>query len=232
MKFLVENKFFYFCLIAVIIVIAIIIFISKITPSAEEFIEVYWELSIAEDLVEITRIPCKTDCSVSEIYRVGNIHLKNKNYNLAIFDSEIPLEYDSLCIDFNQDGIYCDEGEGPMKEYYTFAIDTDFFNIVNVKKDRVVIAHYPKDLTVENFTIGFVIESHYTNTVYLDVNLLVNETLKISKKLSIEPKQKIIRNYEVSLPEDGLYKIKVSLFVVLSDEEVFIDFWVNKKSNQ
>jgi len=232
MGFLVENKFFVFCLIVVIFVISIIIFKSTTTPSVEEFIEIYWELSMAENLVKTTYIPCNADCSVSEIYRVGNIQLNKKDYSLTIFDSETPMKYDSLCIDFNQDGFYCDEGEGPLKERYTFSIGTNFFNVLSLKEDKAVIAHYPKDLTVEDFTIGFVIESHYTDPVYLDVNLLVNETLKKSEKLSVQPKQKIIRNFPVSLSKDGLYKIKVSLFVTPSDEEVFIDFLVNKESSQ
>jgi len=232
MKFSDENILFYFCSILVIFVIFVIIFISSITPSAEEFIEVYWEISVVENLVNKTQITCNLEnCSRSGIYRIGNIHLNNIDYNLAIFDSEVPIKYDSLCVDLNQDGVYCDEGEGPMKERYTFSIGTDFFSILNLNEDKVIIAHFPKDLTVQTFTIGFIIESHYNQTVNLNVNLLVNETMKKSEKLSIEPKQKTIQNFTVSLPEDGLYKIKVSVFVLPNDEEIFIDFWVNKNSS-
>jgi len=232
MNFSAENKLFYFCLIVSIFVIVIIIFKSTITPSAEEFLEVYWEPSIAEDLVNKTQIPCNSaECSKSGIYRVGDIHLKNTDYDLIVFDSEKPMIYDSLCIDLNQNGIYCDDNEGPMKQHYTFSIDTDFFNILGLNEDKVIIAHYPKDLTEENFTIGFIIESHYNNPVNLDVNLFVNETLEKSENLSIEPKQKVSKNFAVVLSEDGLHKIKVSVFVLPSNEEIFIDFWVNKNSS-
>lgn len=232
MKFPVENKLFFFCLIAVIFVIVVIIFISAITPSSEEFIEVYWELYSTENLMKKTHVSCNAEkCSKSGVYRVGSIRLNDVDYGFVLFDTETPFYYASLCVDFNQNEIYCDEGEGPMNIDSTFSIDTKFFSVLNLEEDRVAIAHFPKDLTVQDFTVGFIIESHYTDTVNLDINLLVNETLKESKKLLMGPGQKIIQDFTVSLSEDGLYKIKVSVFVLPGDEEVFIDFWVNKNSS-
>ncbi len=233
MEFLIENKFFFFCLTAAIFVIAIIIFVSTITPSAEQFIEVYWELFNVENLFDKSYVPCNLkNCSMSGIYKIGNFHFNDTDYGLVVIDPESPNRYDSICIDFNQDESYCDEGEGPMKELYTFSIGNDFFSIFNLRKDRVIIAHSPKDITTQKFKIGFVIESHYKNPVNLDVNLLVNETLKQAKNLSLDPGQKTIQTFTVTLPEDGLYKIKISVIVLPTEEEIFIDFLVNKYSSQ
>ena len=225
-----NHGIFLFLLVFSFIILSIIIYISETSPSKEEFVEVYWQMFKAKNLDYADDVNCKIFfCSKSEIYKIGGINLNGKNFGIVLTDLEEADEYNFLCIDFNDDDVYCDDGEGPFRERESFLIDSNAFNVLDIRGDDIVIAHYPKEIYEQNFTVGFVIKSYYSHSEDFDISLFVNESLENSMTLELQPEEETISQFEVSLPSEGLFKVKVSVSPLTTDEKANIDFWVEKK---
>jgi len=223
-----EDRLFFLCLISIFIVLFIIIYISITSPPKEEFVQLYWQVFKIENLKNTTRVNCTGECTLSGIYRIGDAEINGANYKVIIIDPYEAGIYYNLCIDTDNDEIFCENGEGPFEFRDTFFIESNAFNIINFYENNVVIAHYPKETENENFTVGFVVKSYYQKTLDFNFDLYVNEELKKDETISIKPNEEIIFNYPVSLPEVGLFKVKISVSPVHTQEEAYIDFWVNK----
>jgi len=165
---------------------------------------------------------------LSGIYRIGNVEINWIDYSVIIIDSYEAGVYYNLCIDIDNDEIYCEEVEGPFGFRDTFFIESNVFNINTFYGDNIIIAHYPSITENENFTVGFIVKSYYQKNLDFNVSLYINETLEKSEILSMKPGEEIVLKYPVSLPEAGLFKVKISVSPVSAKEEAHIDFWVNK----
>lgn len=225
-----NQTVFFFLLVFILVVIGIIVYISATSPSKEEFVEVYWQQNGVKNLRYTYDGNCKIlNCSKSGIFKIGNVNLYKKIFGIIITDLEKSGEYDALCIDFNDDGIFCDYGEGPFRERDSFLIDSDAFSVLSLTEKNIIFVHYPREVYVQNFTIGFVINSHYSDVKYFNVSLFINESLENSKTLKIESNKQVLSHFEVSLPSKGLFKVEVSVSPLKTDEKAIIDFWVERK---
>jgi len=101
------------------------------------------------------------------------------------------------------------------------------FNILLIKENNMVSANYPKEVNDNNFTVSFVTKSYYSHEENFKISLFVNENLENSMLLKLKPKEDIVSRIEVTLPSEGLYKVKVSVSTPENDEIANIDFWVN-----
>jgi hypothetical protein len=223
-----QDRLFFFLLVFTFVILSIIIYISITSPSKEEFVEVYWQVFRANEFNSKTDVNCKLfNCSKSRTYKIGNIDLNGKIFGIVLIDREKAGDYNSLCIDSNNDNVYCDDEEGPFGERGSFSIDSGAFNVIAFKENDIVIAHYPKEVHTQNFTIGFVIKSHYFHTGDFNISLFVNESLENSNTLKLGSKEETLSKFEVSLPSEGLFKVKVFVSPVETNEKANIDFWVN-----
>jgi len=226
-----NHSIFFFLLVFTLVVLSIIIYISIISPTKEEFVELYWQVFRVRDLNYTDDVTCKIFiCSKSGIYKIGNIDINDEKFGIILTDLERDEEYNFLCIDFNNDDVYCDGGEGPFRERETFLIDSNAYSILNLKENNIVIAHYPKDVYDQNFNVGFVAKSHYSHTEDFEINLFVNESIENSMIFNLKPKEETFSKFKVTLPSEGLFKVKVSVTSPKIDEKVNIDFWVNYKT--
>jgi len=230
-KFSRNDKIFFFCIFLLLFVVIIIIYLSITLPSKEQFVELYWKVSELKDITNKTDVNCSMiNCSLSVIYRVGTIDLANKSYGGMITDPRKKGMYDSVCIDFNQNGIFCEKNEGPFKIGDSFMINSSSFNIMNSKNDQIFIADYPKETNVSNFTVGFVIKSDYYEIKNFTMGLFLNDTLQNSEIVTVEPNQAITNHYVIHLPENGLYRIRIAVLPLTMKENTYIEFWVKKFS--
>jgi hypothetical protein len=223
-----DNRFFFLCLISIFIVLIIIIYVSVTSSPKEEFVEIYWQVFEIKNLENTIKVNCLGACTLSGVYRIGDVEINGITYSVIIIDPYEAGVYSNLCIDTDNDEIYCEGGEGPFEFQGTFFIGPNAFNVMNFYEDNVIIAHYPKLTENEKNTVGFALKSYYKKTTDFNVSLHVNESLKKSEILAINPQEEIILKYIVSLPEVGLSKIKISVSPVSTKEEAYIDFWVNR----
>jgi hypothetical protein len=165
---------------------------------------------------------------MSGIYKIGNINLDGMNFNLITTDLNKSNEYVSTCIDFNKNGTYCEKTEGPFRERDTFLIDNDSFNFFWVSDKNVIVAHYPKRVSQENFTIGFVMKSHYSRTIDTKITLFVDTNQTRSKIQTLKPNEEIISKFDVTLPTLGPHKVKISTTPTTINKENEIYFWVER----
>jgi len=225
-----NQTVFFFLLMFIIVVIGIIVYISATSSSKEEFVEVYWQVNSVKNLRYTRDLNCKiVNCSKSGIYKIGSISLNEKIFSVILIDLDRPGEYYHSCIDFNNDGVYCDYREGPFRERDSFLIDKDAFSVLSIRENNIVIDHHPKEVYDQNFTVGFVIKSHYFDTESFNISLFVNESLEKSKIVKLKPEGEVLSHFEVSLPTKGLFKVEVSVSPLKTDEKAIIDFWVERK---
>lgn len=224
-----NDKIFYLSLAFSLLILSVIAYVSVTSPTKEEFVEVYWKVSKVENMIDTENIECKlVNCSMSGVYKFGRVNLNDKNYDIIKIDPGGPGDYYSLCIDFNENQEYCDIEEGPFPYRDTFFIDSHAFNILSLVDD-IVIAHYPKEVKDQNFTAGFVIKSYYSKTMDFDVGLYVNETLQKDKILTIQKNQEVTSYFDVELPTEGMFKVKVVVSPLTIEKEAYIDFWVKRE---
>jgi hypothetical protein len=225
-----DNHTFIFLSVFTIIIVSIILYVSAISTSKEEFVEVYWQINSMKDLRYTRYVNCKmVNCSLSGIYEIGKVNINGKIFNATLIDIVRPSQYYHLCIDFNNDGIYCDNREGPFTLKDSFLMGKDAFNILYISNNNIVIADYPHEVYDQNFTTGFVMKSHYFDTRFLNISLFVNQTLEKSKTIQIEPEEEVFSHLNVSLPTKGLFRVEVSVSPLGTEEKSSIDFWVEKR---
>jgi len=222
-----NDKIFYSSLIFSLIILSLIIYVSSTQSSKEEFIELYWQVFISEDLNGTNMVDCIIEnCSKSGIYKIGSINLSGINFRTIVTDLDELNEYKYTCIDFNNNDIHCEESEGPLKERDTFFVSNNGFNIFLVSEKNVIISHYPKIVSQQNFTIGFVVKSHYHSALDLNIILSVDSNLSKTRILTLKPNEEIISSFNVTLPTKGLHKVKITTMTTEGENE--IDFWVNR----
>lgn len=226
-----NDKLFFFCLFLLLFVMSIMTYISITLPSEEEFVELYWKVSELKDLANKTDVNCSIDnCGLSGIYKIGTVDLVDNSYKAIITDLNYEGMYDSICIDVNQNEIFCEENEGPFARRDSFGINSNSFNVIYFRNNQAFIANYPREVYVSNFTVGFVIKSNYNEVKNFNMGLFVNETLQHSENLTVEPHQEISNYYSVYLPENGLYRVKVAVLPLTLEEKTYIEFWVEKNT--
>jgi len=223
-----NDKIFYSSLILTLIALSLMIYLSYTQPSKEEFVEVYWQIFKSEDLIATNQVNCSVvNCSQSGFYK-GNIDLNGKNFGIITTDLDKLLEYKYTCIDFNSNDTYCERTEGPFKNLDSFLISNDGYNILEVTDKNVFVAHYPKNVTQQNFTIGFVTKSYYAKTMDFKATLLVDSTQKESKTIALNSNEEIVSNFNVILPTKGLHKVQVIISPLEQKSENEIGFFVNR----
>jgi len=221
-----NDKIFYSGLVLTLIVLSLIVYISYIQPSKEEFVEVFWQVFKSEDLVATSQVNCGIEnCSQSGFHK-GNINLNGKNFEIITTDLEKLLEFRYACIDFNSNNIYCEKPEGPFKNLDSFLIDNDGYSILEVSEKNVFVIHYPKNVTQQNFTVGFVTKSYYAKTMNFKATLLVDSNQVESKFITLNPNEEIISNFNVILSTKGLHKVQVIISSLEQENE--IEFFANR----
>ena len=224
-----NNKIFYSSLILTLIILSLIIYVSSVQPSKEEFVEIYWQVSRSDDLISTDRVDCRIEgCSQSGTYYTGSIDLSGMNFGLITTDLYEFEDYGYTCIDFNDNDTFCEETEGPFVEGDTFFIDNNGFNIFSISDKNIVVAHYPKKVSQENFTVGFVVKSVYHKPLDIDIKLLVETNETETKIQNLKPNEEIVSSFNVKLPAKGLYKVKVVISSATIDRENEIYFWVER----
>lgn len=231
-RVLKDGKIFLFCSLSLLFAMAVIIYTSISLPSEEEFVELYWKAAELTGLKEETDVNCAIDdCSLSGFYKLGSVNLLDNYYNAIITDLNAEDVYDSICIDFNKNGVYCEKSEGPFAKGDSFGIGSNLnlFSVVLSKSDKFYIFNFPKRTNASNFTVGFSAKSNYKEAKNLNLALFVNETMQYSESLPIEPQQEISKYYPVRLPSAGLYKVKIEVLPLTVEDRTYIEFWVEKE---
>jgi hypothetical protein len=183
----------------------------------------------SEDLTSANQVNCSIEnCSKSGMYNTGNIDLDGMNLNIITTDLNESKEYRDTCIDFNSNSNYCEEKEGPFKERDTFLIGNDGFNIFSVSNKNVVIAYYPKRISQGNFTVGFVMKSHYYETLNFKTTLSVNSTETETRIITLKPNEEIISKFNVTLSVAGSHKVKISATPTTINRGNEIYFWIER----
>lgn len=227
---IVKDKKFYLYLFLFIGVLSVLIYLSASFTSKEEFVELYWTTSKVENLKEVSQVSCEIEnCSLSHIYKIGELEVNDKNLSILITDLNESGEYDAFCIDANNDGKYCSSGEGPFRYYETFFVGSSPFSSLDFGEKQIVFVNYPRYVSVQNFTVSFIAKSFYLESSYFDINVSVNSSLQYNKTVMLEPKQEILSQVNISLPSNGLYKVEVLVKPTYASGPLStIDFWVNR----
>lgn len=225
----VKDKRFYLYLFLFIGVLSVLIYLSSSFTSKEEFVELYWTTSKVENLKEVAQVSCEIEnCSLSHIYKTGEVELNNKSLSILVTDLDESGKYDAFCIDTNNDEKYCSSGEGPFRYYETFFVGSSPFNSLDFEERQIVFVNYPNYVFVKNFTVSFIAKSFYLESSYFDIDVSVNGSLQYNEAVVLEPKQEIVRQVNISLPSKGLYKVEALVKPAYSSGPLSsIGFWVN-----
>ena len=128
-----------------IVILGIIVYISATSTSKEEFTELYWKI-FKVDFSPKTQVNCALKpCSISGFYDFGNITFDNKNYRIILIDLGMAWQYDAMCIDINENNVFCEAGEGPFRERDSFLIGSDSFTIISSNEKNFAIANYQRE---------------------------------------------------------------------------------------
>jgi len=87
---------------------------------------------------------------------------------------------------------------------------------------------YPKNVSQNNFTVDFVIKSHYAKTQDFNITLSVDSNQSETKIITLKPNEKIVSNFNVTLTTEGLHKVKIITSLLSTQEKNEIYFWVKK----
>jgi amino acid transporter len=225
-----DKLFFYLHLFLLIAIVFVLIYLSIITPSREEYVELYWKTTEVKNIQNYSDIECEIEnCSLSGIYKVGDLTLNNEYYKIMITDLDESGEYDAFCIDLDRDDKYCENVEGPYRYYETFFIDSSAFSSLYFDENQIIFINYPDYVYIENFTVSFVVKSLYSTNLNFNIRVLVNDTLQHDELLELYPGEEILKKVNISLPTENRYKVKVVVSSEVYDEGAYIDFWVDRK---
>jgi len=228
---IVKDKKFYLYLVLFIVILSVLIYLSASFKSKEEFVELYWTTSKVENLKEVSQVSCEIEnCSVSHIYKIGELELNDKNLSIMITDLNESGKYDAFCIDANNDGKYCSSGEGPFRYYETFFVGSSPFSSLEFGEKQIVFVNYPNYVSVKKFTVSFIAKSFYLESSYFDINVSVNNYLQYNETVKLEPKQEILRQINISVPSKGLYRVEAVIKPTYASGPLStIDFLVNRE---
>jgi len=87
---------------------------------------------------------------------------------------------------------------------------------------------YPKNVSQQDFTVGFVIKSYYARTLDFDVTLSVDSDQTETKIVTLKPNEEIISRFNVTLPTEGLHNVKITTTPTTIEKENEIEFWVER----
>lgn len=236
-----EGGFNFYVLLGVFaVVMCISILFSIRLPSKEEYVEMYWSLSQVEGIRNVTQVNCTIPptfqkvaanrCSLSGIHEVGSVNLAGRGYGILIMDLGKAGYYDSFCIDLNGNMNYCDSGEGPFMYYETFFLDSSAFKSLYFNQSRYVFANYPRYVFDQNFTVSFVVNSHYSRKLNFNVSVFANQTIMFSKAMELLPGKPVLLNVSMTLPKVGLFNVRANARPKGSEDEgATIDFWADRQ---
>ena len=87
---------------------------------------------------------------------------------------------------------------------------------------------YPKNVSQNDFTVDFVIKSHYAKTQDFDINLSVDSNHNEIKTLTLKPNEEIVSSFNVTLTTQGLHKVEIITSLPTTQEKNEIYFWVDR----
>jgi hypothetical protein len=87
---------------------------------------------------------------------------------------------------------------------------------------------YPKKISQQNFTVDFVIKSHYTKIQNFNITLFVDSNQNENKIITLEPKEEIVFGFNITITTKGLHKVKMITSSQTTHETNEIYFWVEK----
>jgi hypothetical protein len=236
-----EGGFNFYILLGIFaVVMCVSILFSINLPSREEYVEMYWSLSQVEGIRNVTQANCtipptfqkvaSSICSLSGINEVGNVNLAGRRYGILIMDLEKAGYYDSFCIDLNNNMRYCDSGEGPFMYYETFFLGSSAFKSLYFNQTRFVFANYPRYVFDQNFTVSFVVNSHYSRRLNFNVSVFANQTILFSKAMELLPNKPVLLNVSMLLPKVGLFNVRANARPKGSEDEgATISFWADRQ---
>lgn len=224
-----NNRLFYLNLVLFLIVVCNLIYLSIAVPPKEEFVELSWKLSKVEDVTDVYGPDCRIErCSLSGINKIGKAELDNEEYNILLIDLNEPEKYDAVCIDLNHNDAYCENlEEGPFWPPDGFFIGSSAFSFNLLGSDNIIIFNYPKNVDEINFTVSYIVKSHYSDTLDYDLFLAINRTTSSAKTITLEPNQEALIQENVILPRKGDYRVEVLVSPVGVSEKASISFFVS-----
>jgi hypothetical protein len=222
-----KDRLFYINLILVLFVISNLIYLSILAPANEEFTELSWRLWKIDDLTIANKVDCNMErCTLSGFSKVSKFNLGSNEYSILFMDLNSPEKYDSICIDVNRNGTYCDAWEGPFWPSSSFFIDGEAFNFRLLTNDSILILNYPNTVRNESFSVSYNIKSYYSKTTDYDLYLVINGTAYSKRQIALEPNESMTVNENVTLPGNGTYKVEVYAYPDSTSDGVSISFFV------
>lgn len=222
------DKTFYLNLVLIVVFFSLLIYLSMKFPSTEEFVELYWEFVKVENPTDEYDAVCKdASCSLSGINKFKKAKIDQVEYDILFLDLNEPEKYDSICIDLNQNDVYCEDEEGPFWSPEGFMINNTTFSY-NLFGDGIVIFSFPKKLVNRtDFEVSYNIRSHYSKILEFDVTLTVNDEVFSEKEIILEPNQQMLIKDQVSIPEEErLHEVEVVVSPRKGGQSAKINFFV------
>ncbi len=108
---------------------------------------------------------------------------------------------------------------------------TIYISSVQPSKEEFVEVYwlnYPKNVSQQNFTVDFVIKSHYAEAQDFDVTLSVDSNLTETKIFNLKPNEELVSSFNVTLTTEGSYKIEIVVSSLMTQEKNEIYFWVDR----
>ena len=224
------NKTFYLNLSLILAFFLIFVYLSFNSSSNEGFIELYWDFTKVEHHYTQPDLECfNMTCSLSGTNKVQITRIDQDWYNILFLDINYPGKYDSICIDFNHNNLYCEDGEGPIWPPLGFMIGNKTYSY-NLIEDGIIIFSHPKRVVnTTDFVVSYVTESHYTDLMEFDVTVKVDDYVLSREEMVLEPGERLLVEQEVSISEEKRqHKVEIIISPKrIPDQSAKINFFVN-----
>lgn len=211
-KILGIDMVFYVNLTLILIFFIALSYISVNPSLPRGFADVYWEFINVENPWPTDTVLCKDmKCSLSGINKVKEIQIGYSNYDILFMDINQPEKYDSICVDVNDNDIYCEYAEGPFSPSETFLIGESTYSYRFLGEESIVIFFYPQKLAGRTvFTVSYSIKSYYLDAKKYDVVLTVNNNIVSKQEIFLRPLERRMIQEEITiLPIQREHKIEV-----------------------
>jgi hypothetical protein len=227
------NGIFLLNFILLLLFILALILTSVIMEPDEEFAELSWTFIKVEDPWEISDVSCENiTCSLSGVNKFKPIKINQEEYPLLFLDINTPGKYDSICIDFDRDGVFCEDDEGPIWSSKGFLIGENAYSY-NFLDNGIIIFNFPRRMVnMTDFIVSYTLQSHYSRPMEFDISLRVNNRPFSEKEILLNPGEKAILEEEVSIPEElGKYKVEIIVSPKTNNRSAIINFFVEYSTN-
>ncbi|MBD3155594.1 MAG: hypothetical protein GF368_02975 [Candidatus Aenigmarchaeota archaeon] len=211
-KILGIDMVFYVNLALILLFFIVLSYISVSPSLPRGFVDVYWEFINVENPWPTDTALCKDmKCSLSGISKIREIQIGHSNYDILFMDINQPEKYDSICVDVNDNDIYCEHAEGPFSPSETFLIGGSTYSYRFLGEESIVIFFYPQKLIGRTvFTISYNIKSYYLDAKKYDVVLTVNNNIVSKQEIFLRPLERRTIEEEITiLPIQREHKVEV-----------------------